>query len=193
MEYDNKFKEFADIVLREASEEKQQILTVVKHQISEANNRTKNEILKKAQENLKAEIEIRVRKKNEAISKNAMEGRKVLIEKREELIEYMHNAVNGRLINFTKSAEYLYWIIEQIKDAQKQLEDKKVIVYICRNDERFITDIISKLNVKVLIDDEITLGGCKIISEVKRMLVDNTLPKKLDEAFSNFHMLAIRN
>lgn len=193
MEYDNKLKDFSDIVLREASEEKQQILAMVKKQIHEANSHTKNEIIKKAEENLKVETEIRVRKKNEVVSKNAMEVRKILIEKREELIEQMHNAVNGRLINFTQSTEYLDWMIEQIKDAQNQLKDKKVIVHICKADEKFTADIINKLNVKVLIDDEITFGGCKIISEVKKMLVDSTLQKKLDEAFSNFYMLAIRN
>lgn len=193
MEYDRKLEEFSNIVLREASEEKQKILTDVRLKISEASKKTKEDIIKKCESNLKLETEKTVRIKNETVSKKAVEIRKTIIEKRECFVEQMHNSLTKRLIEFTKSDEYIDWLLKQIEDAKIQLSDKNVVVYIAESDKGILNTIANKSNLVVKIDNQISIGGCKVVSEVKKMLVDNTFTKRMEDAFSSFHMLAIRN
>lgn len=192
MEYERKFEEFSNIVLKEASDEKQKMLADVRAKISEANKKLKDELIKKAEQNLKLETEKTVRLKNENVSKAIMESRRKIIEKREQLLESMHVAVKNRLLEFKKSDRYMDWILKQIENAQKQLNDTNVTVYIGKCDQNIFDNLIQKTKVKLKVDDNIKIGGCKVISDKKRMLVDSTFEKRIEEAFSDFHQLSIK-
>ncbi len=189
MEYDNKFNEFSQIVLREASEEKQRILADIKRQITESNKKIKDEILKKSEQNLKLETEKVVYEKNKKLSKLAIEAKKEVIQKREELLLQMYNTLEQRLMEFTNSDKYNDWIISKITEAQSQLNTKDITIYISKKDENLISQ---RLKLKTLLDNEIRIGGCKVICEQKKVLIDNTLEKKLNEVFENFDKLSIQ-
>lgn len=193
MEFDKKLEQFSNIVLREASEEKQRVLAEVKTKINEANKKTKEDIIKKAEYNLKLEIEKTIREKNETVSKKAIESRRIVIEKRKELLDKIYSSVTERLIEFTECSEYSNWIIEKIEKAKLDLNDINVVVYISESDKKLLNTILEKTKVKLKLDESIKLGGCKIVSETQNMLVDNTLKNMLDEAFNNFNMLVIKS
>lgn len=193
MEFDKKLEQFSNIVLREASEEKQRVLAEVKTKINEANKKTKEDIIKKAEHNLKLEIEKTIREKNETVSKKAIESRRIVIEKRKELLDKIYSSVTERLIEFTECSEYSNWIIEKIEKAKLDLNDINVVVYISESDKKLLNTISEKTKVKLKLDESIKLGGCKIVSETQNMLVDNTLKNMLDEAFNNFNMLVIKS
>lgn len=193
MEFDKKLEQFSNIVLREASEEKQRVLAEVKTKINEANKKTKEDIIKKAEHNLKLEIEKTIREKNETVSKKAIESRRIVIEKRKELLDKIYSSVTERLVEFTECSEYSNWIVEKIEKAKLDLNDRNVIVYISESDKKLLNTISEKTKVKLKLDESIKLGGCKIVSETQNMLVDNTLKNMLDEAFNNFNMLVIKS
>lgn len=188
MEIDTKLEEFSNLVLQEASQEKRKILDEIRLKINEANKKSRQEIIDKAEMDLKIATEKEAKLKNEEVSKAAIEAKKIVIEKRKELINNMYNTVISQLNEFVNSEQYPMWLIKQIDEAKTQLDDNNITVYIGKADEK----INLETNAKIQIDNEITIGGCKIISEKKHMLVDNTLSKKLEEAFSQFNKLIIK-
>lgn len=189
MEVDKKLEEFANLVLHEASQEKRKILDEVRLKVSEANKQSRQQIIDKAEIDLKIATEKESKLKNEIVSKKAMEAKKAVIEKRKEFINDMYDSVLNKLNEFVCSEQYAMWLINQINDAKEQLNDEDIVVYIGKSDENIIKDI---LDAKVEIDDEIKIGGCKVISKKKHMLIDNSLNKKVEEAFSQFNMLSIK-
>lgn len=188
MEIDTKLEEFSNLVLQEASQEKRKILDEIRLKVNEAHKKSRQEIIDKAEMDLKIATEKEAKLKNEEVSKAAIEAKKIVIEKRKELINNMYNTVISQLNEFVNSKQYPMWLIKQIDEAKIQLDDNNIIVYIGKADEK----INLETNAKIQIDNEITIGGCKIISEKKHMLVDNTLSKKLEEAFSQFNKLIIK-
>lgn len=188
MEIDTKLEEFSNLVLQEASQEKRKILDQIRLKVNEANKKSRQEIIDKAEMDLKIATEKEAKLKNEELSKAAIEAKKIVIEKRKELINNMYNTVISQLNEFVNSEQYPMWLIKQIDEAKTQLDDNNITVYIGKADEK----INLETNAKIQIDNEITIGGCKIISEKKHMLVDNTLSKKLEEAFSQFNKLIIK-
>lgn len=188
MEIDTKLEEFSNLVLQEASQEKRKILDEIRLKVNEANKKSRQEIIDKAEMDLKIATEKEAKLKNEEVSKAAIEAKKIVIEKRKELINNMYNTVISQLNEFVNSEQYPMWLIKQIDEAKAQLDDNNITVYIGKADE----NINLETNAKIQIDNEITIGGCKIISEKKHMLVDNTLSKKLEEAFSQFNKLIIK-
>lgn len=188
MEIDTKLEEFSNLVLQEASQEKRKILDEIRLKVNEANKKSRQEIIDKAEMDLKIATEKEAKLKNEEVSKTAIEAKKIVIEKRKDLINNMYNTVISQLNEFVNSEQYPMWLIKQIDEAKTQLDDNNITVYIGKADEK----INLETNAKIQIDNEITIGGCKIISEKKHMLVDNTLSKKLEEAFSQFNKLIIK-
>lgn len=188
MEIDTKLEEFSNLVLQEASQEKRKILDEIRLKVNEANKKSRQEIIDKAEMDLKIATEKEAKLKNEEVSKAAIEAKKIVIEKRKKLINNMYNTVISQLNEFVNSEQYPMWLIKQIDEAKIQLDDNNITVYIGKADEK----INLETNAKIQIDNEITIGGCKIISEKKHMLVDNTLSKKLEEAFSQFNKLIIK-
>lgn len=188
MEIDTKLEEFSNLVLQEASQEKRKILDEIRLKVNEANKKSRQEIIDKAEMDLKIATEKEAKLKNEEVSKAAIEAKKIVIEKRKELINNMYNTVISQLNEFVNSKQYPMWLIKQIDEAKTQLDDNNITVYIGKADGK----INLETNAKIQIDNEITIGGCKIISEKKHMLVDNTLSKKLEEAFSQFNKLIIK-
>lgn len=188
MEIDNKLEEFSNLVLQEASQEKRKILDEIRLKVNEANKKSRQEILDKAEMDLKIATEKEAKLKNEEVSKAAIEAKKIVIEKRKELINNMYDTVISKLNEFVNSEQYPMWLINQINEAKTQLDDNNITVYIGKADEK----INLETDAKIQIDSEITIGGCKVISQKKHMLIDNTLSKKLEEAFSQFNKLIIR-
>lgn len=193
MDYEQKFQEFSGLVLREASEQKQRLLKEVKSKIDQAQENIRQDMIDQAEQELKAETEKAVRKKNEELSKAAMQARKTLIQTREQLIGKMYDSVLDKLNDFTKSDDYFSFLVNNIKEAKQELNDENVVVYIGSGDKALIEKLEQTTKVKVEIEDSINIGGCKVISPAKRMLVDATLQKRLDEQFASFDKLAIRN
>ena len=186
---EERLKAFSDMAFRAAVVQKQEILNEIKEQINQLQTKTTQETLKKAEQELKLETEKAIHKKNEEISKVNLENKKIIIEKRKELTAQMYENVKGLILDFVKTADYENWLIKQIKAAKEILSGDNLVVYISANDEALKQSIIEKTNVKVEIDEEISLGGCKTINLDKRTLVDDTLQKKLEEAFSEFQGL----
>lgn len=188
MEIDTKLEEFSNLVLQEASQEKRKILDEIRLKVNEANKKSRQEIIDKVEMSLRIATEKEAKLKNEEVSKAAIEAKKIVIEKRKELINNMYNTVTSQLNEFVNSKQYPMWLIKQIDEAKTQLDDNNITVYIGKADEKINLEI----DVKVQIDSEITVGGCKVISEKKHMMIDNTLSKKLEEAFSQFNKLIIK-
>lgn len=186
---EEKLKAFSDMALRAAIVQKQEILGEIKEQINQLQTKTTQETLKKAEQELKLETEKAVRKKNEAISRVNLENKKIVIEKRKELIAQMYENVKGLILDFIKTADYENWLVKQIEAAKETLAGDNLAVYISARDEALKQSIAQKTNLKVEIDEEISLGGCKTVNLDKRTLIDDTLQKKLEEAFSEFQGL----
>lgn len=183
---EEKLKAFSDMALRAAIMQKQEILNEIKEQVNEVQTKIKEETLKKAEQNLREETEKAVRQRNEAISKVNLENKKITIEKRKELIEQMYQNVRKQISEFTKTADYENWLVKKVTAAKELLNGENLVVYISEKDSALKEAVAQKANIKVEIDEEISLGGCKTVNPDRRTLVDDTLQKKLEEAFSEF-------
>ena len=186
---EEKLKAFSDMALRAAIMQKQEILNEIKEQVNQLQTKITKETLKKAEQNLKLETEKAVRKRNEEISKVNLENKKLIIEKRKELISRMYENVRKKILEFTKTTDYENWIVKQILAAKELLMGENIVVYISEKDSALKDTIAQKANVKVEIDEDIFLGGCKTVNLDRRTLVDDTLQKRLEEVFSKFQGL----
>ena len=115
---------------------------------------------------------------------NEMQGKKQLFEKRKSIMEKVFDEVRQRLLDFTKTDEYIEFIKEGVKKVLEVLNGSDVILYIRKEDENLINNLKSNFvdrDFKIEVIDNIYLGGVLGYSLSAGIIADETLDSKFEE------------
>ena len=168
----NKYaKEQSDAIRLEAEEfKKQEIEKATKEGIEDAYTLIQKEIAIR-----KAQIVSDVAKKEQ-------ESRKALFVKRNEIVERVFADAKDKLLNYSKTDEYVAYIKKSAEEIAQLFENNKCVVYIKESDMDK-ADIIKGIieNCEICADSSIELGGIKAYAHELNIMADNTLDTKLDD------------
>ncbi|HHW47855.1 MAG TPA: hypothetical protein GXX14_04445 [Clostridiaceae bacterium] len=184
----DKLRYFNEVMLKDATAERDRILHQVKALSEERIAREKSKFQEEAELFLRKETTLAEIEKNSIISRAIIESKQLLAKTRNEIIETIYNDVENRLIEFVQKEEYIGYLSRQIIDSCSLAGEGKLIVYLCKRDmERLkglLEDIKPNLPQDVAFEqtgNEI-IGGCKILNQTAGIIVDNTFIKRLESS-----------
>ncbi len=185
---DDKLDNFARIVMREAAEKRVQIIESIRENRLKVLEQKELEFLEQAYLTIQKEIRRIHKEKNEMISRASMESKKMLLQKREEIIDEIFSNIHQKVIEFIRTPGYLTFLSDSIKEGCKITGDGEIVVYINRTDVHLIDRIKENLgfNMEIQVEQTDIIGGCKIFNKTKNILVDNSLAAKIQQQREQF-------
>ncbi|MBZ4645711.1 MAG: V/A-type H+/Na+-transporting ATPase subunit [Clostridiales bacterium] len=185
---DDKLDNFARIVMREAAEKRVQIIESIRENRLKVLEQKELEFLEQAYLTIQKEIRRINKEKNEMISRASMESKKMLLQKREEIIDEIFSNIHQKVIEFIRTPGYLTFLSDSIKEGCKITGDGEIVVYINRTDVHLIDRIKENLgfNMEIQVEQTDIIGGCKIFNKTKNILVDNSLAAKIQQQREQF-------
>jgi len=115
---------------------------------------------------------------NDLLSKNAH----ILYERRKEISEDIFSEIHKKLLLFVKSKKYEALIASKLETVEAQMTNQNLSFFIHSNDEtcsKMIKEHFEK-NVKIIHDDNIKIGGFRVVSDKLMLEIDETLDTKLE-------------
>lgn len=116
------------------------------------------------------------------LSRDEMESRKKIFEKRNQMTETVFEKVTQKLVKFTNTADYEKLILESVKRIAKTLKADDVIFFVKESDLKLADKIKSAFSpsCEVKSSKEIKIGGITGRSASLGLIADETLDTKLD-------------
>ena len=110
------------------------------------------------------------------ISESHIERTKKLIEKRDGYVKTIFDEVREKLVAFTDSKDYVSFMHEKIKKIANNFNEDS-IMYIAKKDLSMKDELIKVFgkNIKVEVDEDITIGGFIVENKDLHLVVDETL------------------
>ncbi len=127
----------------------------------------------------KGEIETRFNKK---VAVSYSECRMKVAERRSELTNEVFKKATDKLIDFTKSEEYVDFLSKSLKDIFAFIGEK-FTVNVKSSDEQAILKAIKKSGIEceVVFDESIKIGGVKVECTKLNKIFDDTLDTRLED------------
>ena len=187
MRNEEKLEHFNEVILKEAARERDEILKDAKNEIDGIIETKKQEFQKRADEMFNKAMLQANKEKNIAISKAYVESRKILMEKRENIINSIINDVKKQLEQFAAKEDLYYdYLKEVVRKSCIQAGEGELILYLNRRDNINYSKIINKAekellsNVQIVESDVDFIGGCKVLNKSAGIIIDNTWLRKLE-------------
>ena len=173
---DQIFLYMKDEIEREASNEEKAILDEVKALEEDIYESMKAEAKRDADLKMKQEIEEMTSNASTEISESHIERTKKLIEKRDGYVKTIFDEVREKLVVFTDSKDYVSFMHEKIKKIANNFNEDS-IMYIAKKDLSMKDELIKVFgkNIKVEVDEDITIGGFIVENKDLHLVVDETL------------------
>lgn len=117
------------------------------------------------------------------LSRKKMELKKKLYIKRDEYNKLIFAEARIKLTEFTKSAEYLDFLLGKVKKLVNSCVCEGAQLLLKEDDLRY-TEQLRKIcgdKLKIMADGEILIGGAKLVNEAKNFIADETLDAALEE------------
>jgi len=182
----DKLRYFNEVILKDATSERDRILCQVNTLSEERIAREKCKFQEQAEKLFRKEAALAENEKNSIISKAIIESKQLLAKTRNEIVETIYNDVKNKLAEFVQKEEYIGYLSGQIIDSCSLAGKGKLIVYLCNRDMQRLKDILRNIKPKLpknitfeQIGDEI-IGGCKVLNQTAGIIVDKTFIKRLE-------------
>jgi V/A-type H+-transporting ATPase subunit E len=192
MSLEEKLEYFKEIILKDATSERDKKLASIKTQIEERLCAEKAKCEQQADDYLKREMASAKSLKNGMLSRAIMESRQLLMRAREEIMEEVYKDVKEKLLAFIHSEEYLPYLLDMVRYSCKTAGEGELTVYINKSDMELLSPVFEGLKNDLPLgttfeaaSDDI-LGGCLVINRTKDIMVNNTLAQKLEASKDHF-------
>lgn len=189
---EEKLAHFNEVILNDATSERDRILLQTKSEIDSLIERKKNEFQQQADEILKKEKALAEKEKNIAISKAIIESKQLLIKAREDMVNAVFNDVRKLLEDFVRKDDYYAFLSEEIKKSSRLAGKGEMVIYLKEDDLRRFSKELEALKEELPegiyyegVKDDI-IGGCRVLNRTERLIIDNTLLKKLEVRMDMF-------
>lgn len=183
-----KLERFIETVRAEANARRDEILAETKAIMEEKIAQEREKIEREISAYLFEEQEKLDAKYKQTLSKVNFDGRRMLLIKREEVINSVFSEVRARLTEYTKTDDYKSYIVERIKAAKAAMGVDDVVITLRPADKALEDDVKEAWGkgASVSYSPSIENGGAMIASEENQIVVDETFDKRLIDAQSDF-------
>ncbi len=186
MNLDVKLDHFYQSVIDEATNESENILVDYKATLKKIYDEKKEELETKAQARLKVETDNLYREKNKQLSNEAVEIRKTLSVKTQELKDHLFNDILLKVMEYMKTPEYDKLLEAQITSAYKFARGEAITIYINASDSSKLESLQQATGVELTVSNIDFIGGIRAVIHSKHILIDNSFATKLAEEKNNF-------
>lgn len=193
MNVQHKLEGFMDIVLKEATEKREQILRKIEDEFESSCNEIRKNAEKEANERYINECYIAEQKKNKVIMQAAIDSKKAVVELRNRYWDEMFDRVRCRIKEFVQSDEYEGFLLTKIKDACSQNADSTV--YLSPEDMIYADKIKDMTGCSVFEyeNGEDLIGGFKLKINSKNAIIDSSFKAGLEEVRQDYSAFKITN
>lgn len=187
---DEKLTHFNEIILKEASAQRNRILEEIKADEENLLTARRKEFEEKAAELLRKETYAAEREKNNLISHALSDGKLQLMKMRETIIESVYSELRLKLLDFVSSEDYAVYLADNIKEACEKAGTGRLIINVCSRDIDRHADMLAQLrqrygfSIESMGDDQI--GGCRILNQEGNIFIDNSLKKRMEMTYDDF-------
>lgn len=189
MKTEEKLNEFKRLAVSEAENIRVKNLKHINIKIKEEASKG----IKEAEALSKLKIDEEFHKSSQARNKELLEAKNLckrkLIDLRKEYENNIFEHVERKLHEFTKTEQYVPYLISSIKKVLKGGMD----IYFVKQDMMHTKIIKEELNINILESDEDFIGGFKAIMPNKNMVIDNSFKSRLLEERERFNAFKISN
>lgn len=144
--------------------------------------KAKLEALQKSRDFIKYESEKLKTQSNCMVSKANKQLRKQLLEKRNGIADSVFEQVCEKINAFTKTEEYKSFLLESIKKFAEFYKGASFVLSV-KNDDLSYKEFLmnsEKSIIRVEVNDDIVLGGCKAHCDSSNSELDDTLDARLE-------------
>ena len=181
---ESNLKNFENLVVSEAEKERNEVLDGLKAQLEEKMSEYKKQADAKLNERLNHEIGKIESRANERVAEKSLEGKKQYLELRETRINAVFEKVTESLREFVKTDGYVSDMKSKIEGVISENGSDFTIV-VGANDGK-LADFVKNAGYNSEISHKSFIGGCKIINNKEKTLVDITYASMLENESEGF-------
>ncbi len=130
-------------------------------------------------------IEVR-REFNRIESERRAEIRRKMAKRQAVIENRIFESVEAKLAEFRKSPAYAEYLIRKVSEAMSFAEGDSITIYIDPADKNSVTRAFEKRGLSPVVSNESFGGGVRVVLNKRRILIDNSFKKKLEEAREQF-------
>ncbi len=186
MTLDEKLDHFYSSVIDSATKQNIEIVEEYKKTLQKNFEERKEAALRKAESNYRIASDNIVRERNRKLSAEAMEIRRKVLDKTEEISQRIFQDVTKKLEEYMKTPEYIELLATQISKAKQFAQGDALTVYINPSDTDKIPALEARTGVTLTKSDRDFMGGTRAVIPSRSILIDNSFLTKLEEAKSSF-------
>lgn len=181
MKLDKKLEHFYQSVIDDATTQSECILKEYEASLKQKYEEAKIDIKRKADLTLKVETDNIIREKNKILSTEALDIKRQLNCKDNELKERLFTDVYNKLVEFMKTPEYTDLLVREIKEAVTFSRGEAMTLYINASDADKKSYLEEKTGATLTISTTDFLGGTRAVIHDKHILINNSFITKLAE------------
>lgn len=186
MKLDVKLDHFYKSVIDDATNQSAAILEDYKQELAKMYNTRKLEMEQNQALTLKNETDNVAREKNKQLSSEAINIRRQLSEKKNELKDSLFSDIQLKLDHYMKTADYEDLLVREIKSAKNFAKKEAITIYINGSDASKKEKLEKLSGVSLTVSTIDFQGGTRAVIHEKNILIDNSFVTKLAEAKENF-------
>ena len=179
---------FSELVLRDASEKRDELIAAVENERRERLDKRENEFLQRAYEEIQSTIAKAKKESNSKLLRAELGAKKQLLIKREQIVDDVMDGAKQKLIDFKSSAEYEEWLKELINKAFSEIGEGAKTVYVAADDMKlksWIEKIQDEITVEPVENSDF-IGGVRVYNTERRVAVDYSFGEMLIEQRQKF-------
>lgn len=178
---DQVFLYMKDEIERQALGEEKAILSEVQTLENEAYESMREEAQKDADLKLKQDLAEMSSQASTEISESHIERTKKLIEKRDGYVKAIFDEARNKLVEFTKSKEYVSFMKEKVMEVAKDFNEENSVMYLTKQDLALEKELVKAFGIaiEVKVSEDITIGGFIIENKASSLVVNETLDAAL--------------
>jgi len=186
-----KLKIFEESVMQDAVEIRNKIIAEADQKISVSIDENRKIYEKEVEMFHKKSIEEVVKDSNTIISKVKSEGRSLIMKKRNSIVESVFNELADRMLKFAKTDEYNEFFTLKLEEALHVIMNERnnvssvagIDILLSKDDyeskinvtRKIASEILIDTQFKIDIDSESIIGGCRVYSRSKGIMIDNSI------------------
>lgn len=185
MNIDDKIKKFEQSCEKLAQMDAEKLNEKINNEIEEQIETELEEYIKKQEIAYKKQCEKVVKEYNKSLFEYEVECKKSIQNVKDIINRELKDEIVKRLQVFTDRQEYVQYLLKNINDALKVVDnDSTSVIYVTKKDSEKYFEVLNKYNFQIGQLDDCFIGGCKVKSDKLGVVVDNTLKSNLDEKMS---------
>jgi vacuolar-type H+-ATPase subunit E/Vma4 len=189
---DEKLQNFTKTVMMEAAEKRVEIINKAQQEKEKKIEKSEIQALEKAYDEIQKVVRKAIKEKNEKISRTLIGSKKTLFIKRQEVIDEIFHELINEIENIKNEDRYFDFLLKKVFEGISQAGEGYIEIFVDSSDEKSISQIHEKIkekydtDIKILVDDEKIIGGCKVLNKDKNILIDNSLKSSINEEREKF-------